>query len=74
MVFQHHTRVVEDRKHLQQGTIERSYYTAGYLQALKDFRDLIGDGEFPNRLSTDGGPRVAMGSRTEHEKPHVSEL
>lgn len=59
-LFHHHVRVVNDRKHLQHGTEQRSYYTAGYLQALKDVRDLIREGDFPGKLNDDGGPRVAQ--------------
>ena len=40
------------------GSHERGYYTAGYLQAMKDVRDLIENGEFPaGKLDSDGGPR-----------------
>jgi hypothetical protein len=61
-IFNHHLPVIEDRKHLQAGTPERGYFTAGYLQALKDVRDLIDEGEFPTKLNLDGGPRVAVPS------------
>ena len=76
-IFRYHLLVVEERKHLQQGTPERSYFTAGYLQALKDVRELIGEGEFPTKLNIDGGPRVAQSVRpvrSEHGETDVSEL
>lgn len=82
-MFRHHLRVMEDRRHLQQGTPERSYYTAGYLQALKDVRGLIGEGEFPVPLHLDGGPRIAIQDtrlniptpiRSDHGRSNVSEL
>lgn len=58
-IFTTHTEVVTDRRHYERGTAERGYYTAGYLQALKDIRDLIDHGEFPEgRLDSDGGPRI----------------
>jgi hypothetical protein len=78
-VFRYHLPVIEDRRHLQHGTSERSYFTAGYLQALKDVRELIGEGEFPTKLNIDGGPRVAQASvrpppRSENVEADVSEL
>lgn len=58
-LFTAHVNVVEDRRHLDQNTPERGYYTIGYLQALQDVRALIDSGEFPaGRLDPDGGPRV----------------
>lgn len=57
-LFRHHVEVVEEKRHLRLGSPERSYFTAGYLQALKDVRELISQGEFPSNLTLDGGPRI----------------
>lgn len=70
LVFRYHVGAFEDRRHLQPETSERSYYSAGYLQALKDVRELISTGEFPNNLSFDGGPRVPIHQTP--EGPHGS--
>jgi len=65
MIFTHHLDTVESLRHLTHGTVERSYYTAGYLQALKDTRELIREGEFPCQLDNDGGPKIFGACRSE---------
>lgn len=58
-VFCSYFHVVNDRRHLEPGSSERGYFTAGYLQALKDVRELIDSGEFPaGRIDQDGGPHI----------------
>lgn len=59
-LFENHVEVVTEKKHLSPGTKERGYYTAGYLQALRDLRELVRTGEFSQgaQLESDGGPRI----------------
>lgn len=59
-LFKNHANVVAERKYLVLGSTERGCYTAGYLQALRDLRELIHAGEFPGgaQLEDDGGPRI----------------
>ncbi len=58
-LFTSHLDVIRDRRHYEIGAAERGYFTAGYVQALKDIRDLIDSGEFPtHRFDGDGGPRI----------------
>lgn len=58
-LYKIHRTAVEAKRHLDPDSEERGYYTAGYLQALKDIRDLIADGAFPSltQPAADGGPR-----------------
>lgn len=58
-----HVEVLSEKRHLQQGSSERKYWSAGYLQALKDVKELLESGTFPSRseeLETDGGPRPRL--------------
>jgi len=49
----------EEKRHLIKGSIERSYYLAGHLQALKDIREALAGGDFSDLgLDSDGGPRI----------------
>ena len=59
-VYKIHRQALETKSHLDPGSKERGYYTVGYLQALKDIRALIAEGEFPSltQPAEDGGPRL----------------
>jgi hypothetical protein len=66
MLFSRHVDIFDERRHLQPGAPERKYWSAGYLQALKDIMSLMDTGEFPCpvRFDVDGGPRLRVnGSR-----------
>lgn len=52
-LFRTYFKVLTDRLHLVSGSPERGYYTAGYVQALKDVRALVDDGEFPLTIDVD---------------------
>lgn len=55
-LFRTYYQVVTDRRHMTAGSTERGYYTAGYVQALKDVRALIDEGEFPLDFDVDSKP------------------
>lgn len=59
-LFRNHVEVVSEKRYLDPGSKERGCYTAGYLQALRDFRELIRTGDFSSgsQLEDDGGPRI----------------
>jgi hypothetical protein len=49
-LFDKNLKVIEEKRHLADGSDEGGYYSAGYLQALKDVRVLIADGTFPETV------------------------
>ncbi len=58
-----HVEILSERLHLRLGSSERKYWSAGYLQALKDVKELLESGVFPSRseeLEIDGGPRPRL--------------
>ena len=65
MLFSKHADVFREKLHLQPGP-ERKYWSAGYLEAMKDMMVLMNTGSFPCqiRFDEDGGPRLRVnGSR-----------
>lgn len=59
MVFSS-SKVFRERLHMRPGP-ERRYWTAGYLQAMKDMMALLNTGNPPwQPLEEDGGPRLRV--------------
>ena len=73
-LFQNHREVIEEKKHYNPGSAERGYFKVGYLQALRDLRELMRTGEFSSSLDSDGGPKTPGNRRddgTEATLPSV---
>lgn len=55
-LYSGHPIVVQEKKHLEEG-LERGYWIAGYLKALKDIQKFAETGEPVHEFEEDGGPK-----------------